>query len=126
MALPQQGVAYTFKIALMDTSNPGRLLVNPPISAGDFKVIKDGAAPVPLTTTPAVSPAGTASVLVSLTSAEMGSKVEVLWSDPDFAWGDGHAFIDAPTSYLTAADLAAITSAAAGVWQQTIAESYAA
>ena len=43
MATPKKNTAHTFDIALLDTSNPGKVKVNPTIAEGDFKVSTDHA-----------------------------------------------------------------------------------
>lgn len=78
MALPIKGVAYNFSIALSDAANPAEFKANPTIAAGDFKVSTDSSAYVNLATLPVVSPAGSITVLISLSAAEMnGEKVNV-------------------------------------------------
>lgn len=120
MSLPQRGVAYSFRIALLDTLNPGRIKLTPTIAAGDFTVSIDNGAPTNLTTLPTEVPVGSGCVTVSLSASEMtGDKILVKWSDPQFEWGDGYVFFDAPTSMLTAADFASF-----GTYQMT--EAYAA
>jgi len=109
MALPQRGVAYSFRISLLDAANPGRIKKTPTIVAGDFKVSIDGGALANLVTLPTEVPANSGCITVSLSAAEMlGDKIQVVWSDPEFQWGDGYTFFDAPTSMLTTADLAAM------------------
>lgn len=101
MATPKRGVAYTFNIGLFDVANPGRLKATPTIAAGDFKLSADNGPLANLATLPTESPAGSAIVLVSLSAAEMtADKISVKWSDPDFEWGDGHYWFDAPVSTL--------------------------
>lgn len=68
---PVKNQAHTFRIALKDPANPGRFKVNPNIAAGDFKVAKDGGALANLTNLPAVEPAGSIWVEISLTATEM-------------------------------------------------------
>lgn len=103
MADPQQGVAYTFTISLLDASNPGRIKTTPTIAAGDFKCKTDSGSFTNLATLPTETPAASGIVLVSLSAGEMGSsgpgtgsKVTVVWSDPQLQWTDGMQFIDAP------------------------------
>lgn len=120
MPNPQRGVAYSFRVSLLDSSNPGRIKKSPTIVAGDFKLSKDNGALTNLTTLPSEVPAASGCVTVSLSAAEMDAdKIQVLWSDPEFEWGDGYVFFDAPTTQLTSADLAAF-----GTYQMT--EAYAA
>jgi hypothetical protein len=103
---PQRGVAYSFRITLLDTLVPGRIKKTPTIAAGDFKISKDAGAPVDLTTLPTETPAGSGCITVSLSATEMtADKILVLWSDPQFEWGDGSVFFDAPSVMLTNNDL---------------------
>ena len=78
MALPLKGVAYTFLVGVSDAANPANFRVNPTIAAGDFQVSTDGSAFANLATLPVVSPAGSITILISLSAAEMnGDKVNV-------------------------------------------------
>jgi hypothetical protein len=120
MPNPQRGVAYSFRISLLDSINPGRIKKSPTIVAGDFKISIDGGVLNNLTTLPTELPAASGCITVSLTAVEMlGDKIQVVWSDPEFEWGDGYVFFDAPTNILTNNDYNAI-----GVVQMV--ESYAA
>lgn len=108
MPNPQRGIAYSFRISLLDSANPGRIKKSPTIVAGDFKLSKDGGALTNLLTLPSEAPAASGCLTVSLSAAEMDAdKIQVIWSDPEFEWGDGYTFFDAPTQILTTADLAA-------------------
>jgi len=127
MPNPQRGVAYSFRITLLDTLVPGRIKKTPTIVAGDFKVSLDNGTPTNLTTLPVETPAGSGCVTVSLNSAEMtADKILVLWSDPQFEWGDGSIFFDAPTATLTSNDIASINTIISSANTSPIAESYAA
>jgi hypothetical protein len=68
---PIRGVAFTVQVSLRDMANPGSFKASPTLAAGDFKVSKDQAAFTNLATLPNVSPAGSISVLISLSAAEM-------------------------------------------------------
>jgi len=120
MPNPQRGVAYSFRISLLDTIAPGRIKKSPTITAGDFKLSKDGGTLTNLVTLPSEVPAASGCITVSLNATEMDAdKIQVVWSDPEFEWGDGYVFFDAPLVTLTAGDLAVI-----GNYQMT--EAYAA
>lgn len=68
---PVNGVAFSVYIALQDMTNPGSYKANPTLAAGDAKVSIDGGALANLATLPAVGPAGSIWVLVTLSAAEM-------------------------------------------------------
>lgn len=127
MPLPQRGVAYSFRIALLDTLNPGRIKRTPTIAAGDFKLSIDNSVPVALSTLPQELPLGSGCITVTLSAAEMtGDKILVTWSDPQFEWGDGYVFFDAPQTQLTNNDLANIGNIIASSNTSPLIESYAA
>lgn len=122
MADPQQGVAYTFTISLLDAQVGGRIKTSPTIATGDFKRSTDGGALTNLSTLPVETPAGSGLVLVSLTAAEMGSggpgtgsKVTVKWSDPELQWTDGMHFLDAPVQTAASALTTVLAALTAGV-----------
>ena len=96
MGLPKKGVAYTFPLQVGDKNVSGTFKVNPTIAAGDFQVSKDGAAFANLATLPVVTPAGSSSILISLSVTEMGAdKVEVVGKDvTGNEWFDVEAFLD--------------------------------
>lgn len=78
MALPKKGVAYVDYITLKDTLDPSKFKVNPTIVAGDFQISKDGGAYVNLATLPVVTPAGSRTVKLSLSDAELeGGNINV-------------------------------------------------
>lgn len=127
MALPQRGIAYAFRIALLDTLNPGRIKKTPTIAAGDFKVSIDNGVPANLTTLPVETPAASGCITVSLSASEMtGDKILVFWSDPQFEWGDGYVFFDAPVNQLNNNDLSSISNIIATSNTSPLVESYAA
>ena len=127
MANPQRGVAYSFRITLLDTLLPGRIKKTPTIAAGDFKVSLDNGTPTNLTTLPVEVPAASGCITVSLSASEMtADKILVIWSDPQFEWGDGSIFFDAPTVTLTNNDLTSISSIATTTNTTPLVESYAA
>ena len=100
MTTPKIGVAYKFTIGLLDSTNVGRIKLTPTIAVGDFKVSVDEGALTNVTNLPTESPAGSGLVVVSLTGPEVGSKTVVRWSDPQFEWGDGSYFFDAPAATI--------------------------
>jgi hypothetical protein len=109
MSTPKAGVAYSFTVSLFDVANPGRIKTTPTLAAGDFKVSVNGGALANLATLPSETPAGSGLVVVSLAAGEVGTKTVVRWSDPDFEWGDGSYFFDAPAA--TIEDVSTLTAA---------------
>jgi len=88
-SLNKRGYAYTFYIGLMDFANPTTLLkVNPTITAGDFKISKDGGAFTNLTNLPTVTPAGGTAVQISLTATEMTCDKAVILCSHGSIWVD--------------------------------------
>ena len=99
MATPKKNTAYTFYIALIDTSNPGAFKANPTIAAGDFKVSVDGGAFNNLATLPVVTPAGSVGVKIDLSAGEMNGD-KILFQGIDVAgaeWDDVVMFLDLDT-----------------------------
>lgn len=70
---PVKNEDFIFYIALEDYTNPGNFDVNPTIAAGDFQVSKDGGAFANLSTLPAVEPASSRMVKVTLSATEMNA-----------------------------------------------------
>jgi hypothetical protein len=68
---PVKGENFLVYIALEDFASPGSFKANPTIAAGDFKVSKDGGALADLATLPAVGPAASIWVLITLSATEM-------------------------------------------------------
>lgn len=68
---PKRGVAFQLAIGLVDQANTKLLKVNPTIAAGDFQISKDFGAFANLATLPTVLPAGSRSVQINLSIAEM-------------------------------------------------------
>jgi hypothetical protein len=127
MPNPQYGVAYSFRVTLLDTLNPGRIKKTPTIAAGDFKISKDNGVLTNLVTLPVEVPTGSGCVTVSLNATEMtADKVLVAWSDPQFEWGDGSIFFDAPLTTLTSGDLNEILQRVNLLNTTPMTESYAA
>lgn len=80
---PVKGEAFVIKIALRAIANPDYFVVNPQITAGDFKVDRweDGSPSsslVNLATTPTVDPPGSVLVLVRFSASEMAGDVITL------------------------------------------------
>lgn len=72
---PVKGQDFQVRIGLEALGNPGSFRGSPTIAAGDFKVSVDGGALTDLATTPSVSPAGSALVLLTISAAEMAGDV---------------------------------------------------
>lgn len=68
---PANGAAFIFYCAVEDMANPGSYKSNPTIAAGDWKVSKDGGALANLGTLPAVTPASSIWIKVTLSATEM-------------------------------------------------------
>lgn len=90
MAQPIKGVAYQLPpVELTDVFDPQFFLVSPTIETGDFKISKDFGVLVNLETLPAVKPAGSSSVEINLSAAEMNAdKIGIFGKDPTEEWGD--------------------------------------
>lgn len=100
MAEPVNGVAYTFFISVIDSTDSTSFKAGATIAAGDFKVSKDGGTFVNLNTLPSVSPSGSIAILITLSATEMtGDKVVVRGIDASGAeWDDIMIFIDVPSA----------------------------
>ena len=72
---PIKGAAFQIRIALTSMTADGSFVSTPSISAGDFKVDKDGAGLTNMTNLPTVSPSGGVCVLLSSTATEMTADV---------------------------------------------------
>lgn len=68
---PVRGEDFIIYVALTDMDVPGSFQSNPTIAAGDFQVSKDGGALANLTTLPAVTPASSIWVKITLSATEM-------------------------------------------------------
>lgn len=96
---PKKGEDFKITIGLESVANPGSLQINPTIAAGDFKVDVDGAGFNNLATLPAVTPAGGAAVLLTLSTSEMnGDVITVVGIDQtaEKEWAD--FFLSIPTT----------------------------
>jgi len=79
---PTKNQAFYFYVTLRDTTDSFSIKSSPTIAAGDFKVSTDGGAFANLTTLPAVTPASSVGVKISLSATEMnGDQVLVVWQD---------------------------------------------
>lgn len=79
---PQYATEYIFYISLSDLADPTLFKSNPTLATGDFKVSKDGGTLTNLGTLPAVTPASSKVVKVTLSAAEMtADNIVVLGSD---------------------------------------------
>jgi hypothetical protein len=107
----KKGAEYIFYISLVSQST-GQFQSSAAIAAGDFKVSKDGGALANLTTLPAVTPAASKAVKVTLSSTEMNAdNIVVIGSDAAGAeWDD--VFINIQTSVNQIDDLSARLPAA--------------
>jgi len=72
---PVKNEEFIIRIALEDMSSSGSMKSNPTIAEGDFKVDKDGAGLTNLGTIPAVDPAASVLVKVTLSATEMNADV---------------------------------------------------
>lgn len=104
--LPKKNVAYTFYVALVDTSNRPDLKANPTLAAGDVQVSTDGGSFGNLATLPVVTPASGVGVKVDLSAGEMnGDNTTVKFIDAAGAeWDD--LFIEIRPATRKAEDLA--------------------
>jgi hypothetical protein len=107
----KKNTEYIFYISLVSQST-GQFQSSATLAAGDFKVSKDGGALANLTTLPAVTPAASKAVKVTLSSTEMNAdNVVVIGSDAAGAeWDD--VFINIQTSVNQLDDLSARIPAA--------------
>jgi hypothetical protein len=79
---PIKNQDFIVRVALRDAAIPSRFKSSPTIAAGDFKVDKDGGGLSNLATLPAVDPAASKLVKVTLSATEMNADVvTVICSD---------------------------------------------
>jgi len=97
MAEPVRGIAYQFPVGLGSVLSTG-FQVSPTIAAGDFQISRDSSAFANLATLPVVSPSGSTSVLISLSSTEMTADKIVIYAKDAAGdeWNELRAFIDVP------------------------------
>jgi len=100
MAEPQKGIAYIVPAFGLDSLGGSTFQVDPTIAAGDFQISKDFGAFANLATLPTVSPSGSSSVKVSLSSTEMtADKIRILGIDvAGSEWDPIEILIDNPVS----------------------------
>lgn len=72
---PKKNEDFKIRVSLEDFANPGLFKSNPTLAAGDAKIDKDGGGLNNLGTLPAVDPASTKLVLITLSSTEMNADV---------------------------------------------------
>ena len=72
---PKKNEDFLVRIALKSATDPRSFQSNPTIAAGDFRVTTDAGGLGNLGTIPAVSPAATVLVLVTLSNTEMNGDV---------------------------------------------------
>jgi hypothetical protein len=72
---PVKNEDFIIRIALADATTSASFKSNPTIAAGDFKVDKDGGGLTNLATIPAVDPASSVLVKITLSSTEMNADV---------------------------------------------------
>lgn len=87
---PRKNTEYIFYVALPSQAQSNTFQSNPTIASGDFKVSIDGGSLANLTTTPAVTPASSKMVKITLSTSEMnGDNITVIGSDASGAeWRD--------------------------------------
>ena len=95
--------AFSFYIALHDTSDSNDLQANPTLAAGDALHSGDGAATSNLATLPAVNPAGGRNVLVTLSAAEM-NHANIMITMEDVAGDEWDAMYITIHTYATDTD----------------------
>lgn len=87
---PVRGQQFIFYTGLVSQSNSATLQSNPTLASGDVKVSKDGGAEANLGTLPAVTPASSTSVKVTVSASEMDAdNVTITFRDAAGAeWAD--------------------------------------
>ena len=68
---PVKAEDFILYVVLADAADPKSLKANPTIASGDWKISKDGGALANLATLPAVEPASSIWVKISLSATEM-------------------------------------------------------
>lgn len=97
MPTPVKNAEYVFYVTLTDSAT-NEFKAGPTIAAGDFQISKDGGAYNNLTNLPTVSPAGSVSVKIVLTVAEMDAGVVTVFGS-DIAgaeWDDVFIPVEIP------------------------------
>ena len=72
---PKKNEDFIIRISLADMAAAGSFKASPTIAAGDFKVDKDGGGLTNLTALPAVDPAASVLVKITLSATEMNADV---------------------------------------------------
>jgi hypothetical protein len=96
---PKKNEDFLIRVALENFTAPGEFKSSPTIAAGDFKVTTDAGGLTNLGTIPAVSPAATVCVLITLSAAEMNGDVITIVGIDQTApkeWAD--FFLSIPTT----------------------------
>lgn len=103
---PKKGVQFIMYLGLPSQATPETMQSNPTLAAGDVKVSIDGGALANLATLPAVTPASSKMVKMTLSTSEMnGDNVTVVFSDASGAeWSD--VIVNIQTSARQIDDLA--------------------
>ena len=70
---PIKNQAYTFAVALINSTTTTALLAAPTLAAGNFQISKDGGAFANLATLPTVTPTGGVQVVITLSATEMSA-----------------------------------------------------
>lgn len=94
---PKKNQAFVTYITLRDATDNLSLKSSATIASGDFKISKDGGSFSNLTNLPAVTPASSVGVQISLTSTEMNAdQVLITWIDQTSPkeWADGSLAIN--------------------------------
>lgn len=106
----KRATAFIMYVGLPSQASPATMQSNPTIASGDFKVSKDGGALANLTNLPAVTPASSKMVQLSLTGTEMtADNVTIVCSDASGSeWSD--VLINIHTAAQQFDDLATQTS----------------
>ncbi len=82
MVPPQKGVEYIFYVSLISQANAKVMQNNPTLATGDVLVSTDGGATSNLDTLPAVTPASSDMVKVTVSATEMnGDNIIIVFSD---------------------------------------------
>jgi len=94
---PKKNQAFVTYITLRDATDNLSLKSSATIASGDFKISKDGGAFSNLATLPTVTPSGTVSIKLDLSSTEMNAdQVLITWIDQTSPkeWADGSLAIN--------------------------------
>lgn len=94
---PKKNQAFVTYITLRDAADNLNMKSSPTIAAGDFKISLDGGAFENLTNLPSVTPAGSVSVKLDITAAQMNAdQVLITWIDQTSPkeWADGSLAIN--------------------------------